>query len=225
MPLDQSILTTARKMPRQARAKETVNAILEAAARILEKKGEAALSTASAAQLAGCSIGTLYQYFADRDEILMALVDREHRRIVGKAREAIKALGPGPAAAREIVRALIASFAARRGAVRQFQLLMSSVDKAGKPTLASAFAEAIVRSAGPGLGEDERRIVEARAFVLTRALHGVLRSAALENDSIIKEPAFEDALCLLVEALQPPPRQGSTDDGRSSGGGRNGTKS
>ena len=64
-------LEMKRRIPRQARATETAAAILEGAAQILEAGGLAAFTTNAVAERAGVSIGTLYQYFADKNAILL----------------------------------------------------------------------------------------------------------------------------------------------------------
>jgi AcrR family transcriptional regulator len=79
-PQDQR--TRPRKQPRQARAQHTVNAIIEASARILEEQGHGGFTTNAVAELAGASIGTLYQYFPDKDALLGALIARETSRLV-----------------------------------------------------------------------------------------------------------------------------------------------
>ncbi|CDQ09698.1 Transcriptional regulator, TetR family [Acidithiobacillus ferrivorans] len=66
-----------RKRPYQQRSAATVDAILEAAARILERKGLDALTTNAVAELAGVSIGSLYQYFPGKAAILAELIRRE----------------------------------------------------------------------------------------------------------------------------------------------------
>jgi AcrR family transcriptional regulator len=66
-----------RKTPRQARSAVTVDAILEAAARILETSGFKAYTTNAVAERAGVSIGSLYQYFPSRDAVTRALIERE----------------------------------------------------------------------------------------------------------------------------------------------------
>lgn len=63
-----------RKLPKQARSQTTVEAILEAAAQIFERHGYAAGTTNRIAERAGVSIGSLYQYFPNKDAILVALV-------------------------------------------------------------------------------------------------------------------------------------------------------
>jgi AcrR family transcriptional regulator len=71
---------TERKQPRQTRAQETVRAILEATVQILDREGLDATTTTRIAEVAGVSIGSLYQYFSHRDAILNALQDREFER-------------------------------------------------------------------------------------------------------------------------------------------------
>ena len=66
-----------RRVPRQARAGETVSLILEATAQILEAGGLPAFTTNAVAERAGVSIGTLYQYFADKNAILLALARQQ----------------------------------------------------------------------------------------------------------------------------------------------------
>lgn len=66
----------ARKVPGQARSQETVAVILEASARILESDGLRAFNTNAVAARAGVSVGSLYQYFPNKDAILLALIGR-----------------------------------------------------------------------------------------------------------------------------------------------------
>src|SRR5580698_3008939 len=66
-----------RKAPTQRRATATVEAILEAAARILETQGLEGYTTNAVAERAGVSIGSLYQYFPNRDALTAALIERE----------------------------------------------------------------------------------------------------------------------------------------------------
>lgn len=71
------MLLEPRKRPHQQRSAATVDAILEAAARILERRGLDALTTNAVAALAGVSIGSLYQYFPGKAAILAELIRRE----------------------------------------------------------------------------------------------------------------------------------------------------
>lgn len=62
-----------RKKPRQARSQETHRAILQAAARVLRDEGPAAFNTNRVAQVAGVSVGSLYQYFPNKAALLFQL--------------------------------------------------------------------------------------------------------------------------------------------------------
>jgi AcrR family transcriptional regulator len=70
-----------RKTPRQKRAQATVEAILEAAARILEGPEPEALTTNAIAERAGVGIGSLYQYFPGKTAIIAELIRRENARL------------------------------------------------------------------------------------------------------------------------------------------------
>jgi len=62
-----------RKAPRQLRSQVTVTAILDATARILLERGFAAVSTNAVAERAGVSVGSLYQYFPNKDALIAAV--------------------------------------------------------------------------------------------------------------------------------------------------------
>jgi AcrR family transcriptional regulator len=66
-----------RKTPLQSRSIDTVAVILEAAARILELRGFEGFNTNAVAERAGVSIGSLYQYFPNKDSLLSKLLERE----------------------------------------------------------------------------------------------------------------------------------------------------
>src|SRR5687768_6850607 len=65
-----------RKQPQQARSRDLVTAVVEAAARVFEEQGYEATTTDQVAVVAGVSVGSLYQYFADKDSLLTALHQR-----------------------------------------------------------------------------------------------------------------------------------------------------
>lgn len=70
------IAVTPRKKPIQNRSRATVDAVLAAAARILEEQGLSGFNTNAVAVRAGVSIGSLYQYFPSKDAILVALMEQ-----------------------------------------------------------------------------------------------------------------------------------------------------
>lgn len=66
----------ARRQPSQVRSKETVATILEAATQVLQHTNSTSFTTNHIAQRAGVSIGSLYQYFDTKHDILQALADK-----------------------------------------------------------------------------------------------------------------------------------------------------
>lgn len=93
-----------RKMPRQGRSVETVRAIIEAAARILEQDGLGEFTTNAVAERAGVSIGSLYQYFPAKEALIGALIVRETSLLVDECEAAMVG-----ANGREALKGLIAS--------------------------------------------------------------------------------------------------------------------
>lgn len=69
------IAALGRRRPKQERAKAKYDAILSAGLEVLRREGYSGATTAKIAKEAGVSIGTVYAYFADKDEIFAAFVD------------------------------------------------------------------------------------------------------------------------------------------------------
>jgi AcrR family transcriptional regulator len=183
----------AVREPRQARSRATREAILEAAARIVEADGEApeAFNTHRVAAVAGVSVGTLYQYFSDKQAILVALARREILRVrEGAVREEAGVAGVDDPR-RRAIRALISAFPGRPGVRRASLMALMAVESA------------------QGLAEETRRtarLLPSRpdlspldAYVLTRAVVGVIRAAVLEGSDHLRDPGLEDALMRLIE--------------------------
>lgn len=79
--MTQPAIPRPRKAPVQARSAATVEAILEAAAHILENEGFEGYTTNAIARRAGVSIGSLYQYFPNKDAVTAALVMADGARL------------------------------------------------------------------------------------------------------------------------------------------------
>jgi AcrR family transcriptional regulator len=77
-----------RKVPRQARSQATTDALLDAAARILGDRGWAGLTTNAVAEVAGVSIGSLYQYFPNKLALIEAVRQRHFDQVLGVLRAA-----------------------------------------------------------------------------------------------------------------------------------------
>jgi AcrR family transcriptional regulator len=184
-----------RRNPKQARAQATVNAVLEAAFQILEQDGEARLTTNLIAERAGVSIGTLYQYFEDREAILAAMGQRQAEA----TRERITNIileSPETSSVRAIVKAIMSGIA-------------------GSPATRIALSDALFRTRGESVLSEQHamffnslsgrrefgfEMTKETAFVLTHAVICLLRAAAAEPELQLAPDALEDELVLLLDS-------------------------
>jgi AcrR family transcriptional regulator len=74
--------TNPRKLPSQTRSRATVDAVITAAAQVLIDRGYESATTARIAERAGVSIGSLYQYFPNKEALIAALIERHADEIV-----------------------------------------------------------------------------------------------------------------------------------------------
>lgn len=97
------------KIPRQRRAVEMVHAILDAGIALIEREGVTRFTTNRVAERAGVSVGSLYQYFANKEMILAGIVERGvldmESLIRGAVRSSVKA--PVDAVVRQLLTALL----------------------------------------------------------------------------------------------------------------------
>jgi AcrR family transcriptional regulator len=100
--------TGVRRAPIQRRSRERVQRILDAASDLIVEGGVTALGTRTIAERAGVPVASLYQYFADKDEILLALVERDTAEMDAAVAAAVGALDT--ASVRTIVTATMRAF-------------------------------------------------------------------------------------------------------------------
>jgi AcrR family transcriptional regulator len=200
-----------RRAPAQKRALQTQELIFEAATRLLEQEGLKGFNTNRLAELSGFSVGTIYQYFANKEAILSALGQREIDKVlVGlqrNLREHASDLQHEDAAVRipAAVRVLLGAFGGRQ---RARKILVEAAMAAGRtealdrPALAMAAllsSEGITRPGGEAI-----KLSAEGAFVLTQAVIGALRAALLREPAMLKRPAFEAALVRLISGYLSP---------------------
>jgi AcrR family transcriptional regulator len=80
-PEGQSVAARRRRLPSQQRGMWTLDVILEAACQLFEVHGYQNVTTNQIAERSGVSIGSIYQYFVDKDSIAEALVERASRQL------------------------------------------------------------------------------------------------------------------------------------------------
>ncbi len=173
----------SRRRPVQRRAQQTVEAILDAVIRILKRDGFEAVTTNHIAEVAGVSIGSLYQYFPDKRAIFAAL----HRRHVGEIDRGIQtALIENAAASLEdLVRALVdAMIDAHTSDPGLHELLMTEVPHRADDTqefavrLHGAFRLAIAARTGELMNV---RDLDTAAFVVAHMVDALCHGAALRR--------------------------------------------
>ena len=110
-----------RKVPKQARAKATVKAVLDAGARVLIEVGYAKASTNLIAETAGISIGSLYEYFPGKEAVFAELRRREgmktYVQLVGE---------PRPTTPTTALRHLVTTYIARFRDDRELLVLLEN---------------------------------------------------------------------------------------------------
>jgi AcrR family transcriptional regulator len=105
----------ARKQPLQKRSQETVAVILEAAARILEERSLEGYNTNAVAERGGISVGSVYQYFPNKDALTLALIARFETELVDAVQHAVAASEGRPLkdGLKRLIRALLDVHAGR----------------------------------------------------------------------------------------------------------------
>ena len=204
MAKDRQDIVSQRRKPTQARARATMDMIFEATARIIERNGIAALNTNRIAERAGISIGSLYEYFPNKDAILIAMA---RQRLAEDERLVRQALA-GPDAdqnvslARRAIHALVALHEDRpkvRRAIMAVHLAHGFGSEHARPV--QEIAELIVQRNTRLLGDKTAAVLDhASLFVITRAVIGVIRAAFEERSLLPGTTSLEDELVRLVEA-------------------------
>ncbi len=192
-----------RRIPRQVRATETVAAILEAAAQILEGGGLAAFTTNAVAERAGVSIGTLYQYFGDKNAVLLALARQELGTALAEINRALQGdVDPSiEGRVRAMVRTMIHAF---RGRQRARKAVVQAILAQGLGVELMAPVASFIAAAGAAVGSGPESMLPAlsreQLFILSRSALGAIRAAVLEEQPFLRSRGFEDEIVRMVVA-------------------------
>lgn len=167
-----------RKAPRQARSRATIDAVLDAAAHILGERGWAGLTTNAVAEVAGVSIGSLYQYFPNK----LALIEAVRRRHFDEVLAVLRAAADETAPRRRRIAALVDGMIAihSRYPAAHRVLLEESPRGADSRETYDAFEAACRRTYEALFRVNARRTTDVRigAQVLAGALAGAVHEAA-----------------------------------------------
>lgn len=198
-----------RKEPVQARSRETARAIREAAARILATEGTAALTTNRVARVAGVSVGSLYQYFPNKQAIVAAVVEDR----LAEDMAWVEALRPLLAdedvdrGCRELVDALCARQAEGAALMGALLPLLGEVQR---DTLARAvFTSLSARLAADLLARPERLRPDLRdpealgvaLFAVGAAIRWGTNEALIARPDLLVDPRFRAELARVARGL------------------------
>jgi AcrR family transcriptional regulator len=103
-------VTATRRVPTQERSRRRVEQILDAAAAVVVRDGVEALSTQEIAREAGVPVASLYQYFADKDDVLLALAGRDMDEMDAEVAAALGELGRADLTVETLVRTTMEAF-------------------------------------------------------------------------------------------------------------------
>jgi len=192
-----------RKQPQQGRSRATVDVILAAATRVLCKHGYDGATTNRIAELAGVSVGSLYQYFPNKEAIVGALIERHDAAMwqVFADGTAAGATRPFAEVATMVIDAL---FAAHLVEPELHRVLHETVPRVGKlaklretNARARALIEALLRARQAELDVVD---VAAGAFVVVESVEA-LSHQAVELPAEASDAVRREAVTLVLRYL------------------------
>ncbi|TVS14821.1 MAG: TetR/AcrR family transcriptional regulator [Gammaproteobacteria bacterium] len=199
-------MSRPRKQPRQQRSRATWDAILDAAAQLFGELGYAATTTNKVAERAGVSIGSLYQYFPDKDALLLALAERHLSEATAVLVEAFTALQRDrPDLEGTLTRLIDAVVALHRRDPAMHRLLFDQTPRT--PEMATRLRSLEQRLAAAVAIELKRLGVggpqpEARALLLVQAVEAQVHGAVLDPpDNVPVEVLVHELRELWLRAL------------------------
>jgi AcrR family transcriptional regulator len=193
-----------RKLPSQRRSKQTVAAILAATFRVLDEAGGDGLTTTRVAEVAGVSVGTLYQYFPHREALLHALLADHLAAAVDALEVTAQACAglPRAEAVERVVRAFLAEKAARAANARILNKAFGADKLDDRPQVKAAVARAH-RTIAKVLGGSDDPDQHA-ATLACAAVEGMMRSAIDEDPGRLADPVWIDQVVRIARAAASP---------------------
>ncbi len=189
-----------RRAPRQARSKFLRSALIEAASHILVECGYQKTTTQKVADRAGCSIGSLYQYFPNKQALLSAVFE-EHLALSQDSFEKFTAISPGePVDGISVaVRGIAGSFL---GKSRLYRILLEEAPARFRIDAALATRRRYIQRLATAMRTQPQSTfpeggADIVAFTIVNAISGVLQAAVFSKD--IDEKKLIDQLITMVK--------------------------
>lgn len=199
-------MSQPRKKPRQQRAAATWDAILEAAAQLFQRSGYAGTTTNKVAERAGVSIGSLYQYFPNKDALLVALAERH----LGEASQQLAAVFTRLEQEHPDLRTTLALLIEAAVALHRHNPAMHRLlfDLAPRTEATVARLRALEKGLALAVAGQLRRLgvggdqPEVRALLVVQGLEAQVHGVVLEaTDEAAREQAIGDIQRLWLGAL------------------------
>lgn len=200
-------LTAPRKHASQERSRATVDALVEATARLLVRVGFDKASTNRIAEEAGVSVGSLYQYYPGKEALVAAVIDRHNRDLMQVVRAALAGVASLPI--ENAVRKLVAvAIDAHRIDPRLHRVLAEQIPRTGRLEKVVTFNREYYALFKAYLEDhkDELRAVdlELAAFVCVTSIEALTHTAVLHRSLSDEEAAtlVDEATRLMVRYLR-----------------------
>lgn len=202
-------LTNPRKNPAQERSRATVDALIEATARILVKEGFDKASTNRIAEKAGVSIGSLYQYFPSKEALVAAVIDRHNQELMQVVHAALAEVAALPI--EEAVRRLVAvAIEAHRIDPKLHRVLAEQIPRTGRLERVETFNRetyALFRAYLEGRRDELRNVdLHLAAFVCVTSIEALTHTAVLHRSDILSDESVgtlvDEATRLLIRYLR-----------------------
>lgn len=220
-PMRRRAVTTPRKAPRQERSQATVEAILAATARVLVRDGFEHASTNRIAAVAGVSVGSLYQYFPNKQALVRALYDRLLADAERVRPEALRDDDGAPRASLDDVIAAAARWhlAMRAREPRLHAELAAHASEIVGPGSLRAYDRMHDALVGARLERHRDEIgvrdLDLAAFLVSTVLEAVAHAAATRRPELLDDDALAHELTrLLLLYLRAPDASAAALDGR-----------
>lgn len=182
--------TNPRKNASQARSRATVDALVEATARILVREGFEKTSTNRIAEIAGVSVGSLYQYFPSKEALVAAVIDRHNEEIMGLVRAALSEVADLPI--EQAVRKLVTvAIEAHRIDPKLHRVLAEQIPRTGQLGDVEAFnreVHTLVRAYLESRRKEMRKVdVDIATFICVSAIESVAHNTVLNHAEMLTE--------------------------------------
>jgi AcrR family transcriptional regulator len=198
---NQLVQAAKRRNPNQARSRDKLELIYEASIRILNKQGLEGLTTNRIAEVAGISIGTLYQYFSNKQEILVALGQREVDATIARITELFFQPSDEPDKLRLLVRAFLNAFDGRHQVRRiLLDIALSQYGMLGLDQTVSRVTTFINAPLASQFFKNVRHLSEMDLFIISSAVTGVIRSALVRDIDLLSKSELEEKITILIRS-------------------------